>query len=551
MAERTSLRYRRMLTMATIAAGLLSITACSTPTGSDEIEVELTDRAPSATESVSEITWNLSDGEPATLDPRDSATYSSATVVANLCDPLLAIDEDYTLHANLVSFEAPDPLTLVYTIEAKATFWDGRPVTADDIVYSLDRAADPAAITAFLFANVADVEKTDDATVTVRFAQPDAMFNAQMATFAGAVVERSFAETAGASFGTAAGGIMCSGPYTLDQWRPGSDITIERNPDYWNTELPLLVERAKFTFITDSTAASQALSTGEIDGAYRIDPSAVPTLGAASNGQLFFGPSMESLQLYVARADGPLADVALRDALQKAIDREALAMTVYSGAAAPLYATVTPRTWPTAQHELYQDAYDKWAAARTFDPEAAKKLVEGSGYGGETLVLGVPAGQATLSRVAQLVQQQAEAVGVQIEIKDLQPLDYATASYDTVTRERFGLDLLLGESFNATAEPLEPLGFTLTEGAPYNYTQIADPELATLLERARAAVDPEDRARLVIEAQEIGEATSAAIPLLSLHTTTFLNSRLGGAITSFAYMSMPSVAYLGGTGGGE
>src|SRR5690349_8525050 len=104
MAERTSLRYRRVLTMATIAAGLLSITACSTPTGSNEIEVDLTDRAPSAAESVSEITWNLSDGEPATLDPRDSATYSSATVVANLCDPLLAIDEDYTLHANLVSF---------------------------------------------------------------------------------------------------------------------------------------------------------------------------------------------------------------------------------------------------------------------------------------------------------------------------------------------------------------------------------------------------------------------------------------------------------------
>jgi len=533
---------------ASLAAGLLSVTACSTSTGPAEIEVELTDRAPSAAEAVPEITWNLPDGEPTTLDPRDSATYSGATVVANLCDPLLAIDEDYTLHSNLVSFEAPDPLTLVYTIEAEATFWDGQPVTADDIVYSLDRAADPAAITSFLFASVADVEKTDDVTVTVRFAQPDAMFNAQMATFAGAVVERSFAETAGASFGTAAGGIMCSGPYMLDEWRSGSDITIERNPDYWNEDLPLLVDRAKFTFITDSTAATQALSTGEIDGAYRIDPSAVPTLSTASNGQLYFGPSMESLQLYVARADGPLADVALRDALQKAIDRQALATTVYSGAAAPLYATVTPRTWPTAQRELYQKAYDKWADARAFDPKAAKKLVAGSGYAGETLVLGVPAGQATISRVAQLVQQQAEAVGIQIEIKDLQPLDYATAAYDAVVRERFGLDLMLSESFNATAEPLEPLGFTLTEGAPYNYTQIADPELTSLLDQARAAVDPEDRARLVIEAQEIGEVTSAAIPLLSLHTTTFLNNRLGGAITSFAYMSMPSVAYLGGTG---
>ncbi|WP_341996667.1 ABC transporter substrate-binding protein [Microbacterium sp. LWH7-1.2] len=490
--------------------------------------------------------WNLPEGEPPTLDPKDAATYSGATVVSNLCDPLLAIDEDYNLRPNLVSFAAPDPLTLIYTLEPEATFWNGSPVTVDDIVFSLTRAADPASITSFLFANVANIEATTEREVRVTFSRPDVMFNAEMATFAGSVVEREYAETVGSAFGTPTGGIMCSGPYSLASWEPGDSIVLERNPAYWNKEIPSLVERAKFTFVTDSTASTQALSTGEIDGSYQIDPSAIPVLKDASAGSLVFGPSMESLQLYVARPDGPLAEVDLRRALQQSIDRAALAATVYNGAAEPLYTVLTPRTWPNAQRETYSGAYAKWAEQRQYDPDRAQSLVDESSYSGDPLVLGIPAGQATISSVAQLLQQQSKAVGININIKDIQPLDYATAAYDEPTRTRLGLDLMIGTSFNAAAEPLEPLGFTLSEGAPYNYTNFSDASVSALLEEARGTLDADRRAELIVEAQDIAEDSSATVPLLSLSTTTFVNSRLGGAITSFAYMSMPAIAYLGG-----
>jgi peptide/nickel transport system substrate-binding protein len=339
---------------------------------------------------------------------------------------------------------------------------------------------------------------------------------------------------------------MCSGPYSLASWEPGDSIVLERNPAYWNKEIPSLVERAKFTFVTDSTASTQALSTGEIDGSYQIDPSAIPALRDASEGSLIFGPSMESLQLYVARPDGPLADLDLRRALQQSIDRAALASTVYNGAAEPLYTALTPRTWPNAQRETYSAAYAEWAEQRQYDPASAQSLVDGSSYGGDSLVLGIPAGQATISRVAQLLQQQSKAVGITVDIKEIQPLDYATAAYDEPTRTRLGLDLMIGTSFNAAAEPLEPLGFTLSEGAPYNYTNFSDASVSALLEEARGTLDADRRAELIVEAQDIAEDSSATVPLLSLSTTTFVNSRLGGAITSFAYMSMPAIAYLGG-----
>ncbi|MEV4686131.1 ABC transporter substrate-binding protein [Microbacterium sp. LWH3-1.2] len=445
-----------------------------------------------------------------------------------------------------MSFTAPDPLTLVYALEPEAAFWNGNPVTVDDIVFSLKRAADPASITSFLFANVAEIEATGERAVRVTFSRPDVMFNAEMATFAGSVVEREFAEAAGPAFGTPAGGIMCSGPYSLASWEPGDSIVLERNPAYWNSDVQSLVERAKFTFVTDSTASTQALSTGEIDGSYQIDPSAIPVLKDAAEGSLVFGPSMESLQLYVARPDGPLADVDLRRALQQSIDRAALAATVYNGAAEPLYTALTPRTWPNAQRETYSGAYARWEEERQYDPASAQSLVDGSTYSGDRIVLGIPAGQATISSVAQLLQQQSKAIGIDIEIKDVQSLDYATAAYDEQARTRLGVDLTIGTSFNAAAEPLEPLGFTLSEGAPYNYTNFSDATVSALLEEARGTLDPDRRAELIVEAQDIAEESSATIPLLSLSTTTFVNSRLGGAITSFAYMSMPTIAYLGG-----
>lgn len=524
---------------------LVTVTGCTPSTTSTSAEVQVIDRMPPGGGSVENVVWNLPEGEPTTLDPRNAATYSGATVVANLCDPLLAIDEEYNLRSNLVSYSNPDPLTVIYSLEADATFWNGQPVTAEDIVFSLQRASDPASVTSFLFANVKEIEATGDREVTVTFTRPDAMFNAEMATFAGSVVEKSFAESAGEAFGTPSGGIMCSGPYSLAAWEPGDSITVEKMDSYWNEDVSGLVESAEFVFVTDTTAATQALTTGEIDGSYQIDPAAIPLLKDSTEGTLVFGPSMESIQLYVARPDGPLADIGLRSALQQSIDRSALAESAYNGAAQPLYTALTPRTWPNDQREIFAAAYAEWEKARAFDLDAAKELVQASSYDGETLVVGIPAGHATISKVAQLVQQQAKTVGIAIDIKDVQPLDFVTASYDEATRNRLGVDLMVSTSYNAAAEPLEPMGFTLTPGAPYNYTGFDDATVVRLLDEARSSADPNERAELIVEAQDIAERESTTIPLVSLYTTTFVNDRLGGAVTSFAYMSMPSIGYLG------
>ncbi|MEU1519135.1 hypothetical protein ABZ490_44570 [Streptomyces sp. NPDC005811] len=122
-------------------------------------------------------------------------------------------------------------------------------------------------------------------------------------------------------------------------------------------------------------------------------------------------------------------------------------------------------------------------------------------------------------------------------------LAFQQASYDASKRK--GIDLLFTSSFNSVSDPLEPALFSYLKGQPYNYTDYDDTETAKLLERATRTFDGTERAKIVIEAQRRWEAENLNIPLVAANTVTFLNKRLAGVVTSFAYWSMPKMAFIG------
>ncbi|MDP4502546.1 ABC transporter substrate-binding protein [Nonomuraea turcica] len=533
-----------------VALVLLSLGACSadpesTSGGANETtSAELVSSLPAAKGEVEQITWNLS-GEPDTLFPSNAATYGGGQVVGNLCDALLKTDAEFGLTPQLATYEQVDPRTLVYKIRDGVKFWNGDPLTAEDVAYSMNRAKDPSSIVSFIYQNVESIKAAGD-KVTVKFSTPDALFNNEMASIAGMVIQKAHAERAGKNLGTPGGGVMCSGPFKLESWRSGDSIALSRNDSYWNPERRALAKSVKFTFVSDSTALTQALNAGEIDGAYEISPSAVPALRSSKAGRLVFGPSMQSTGMAVARPDGPLDNIKLRQALQTIIDREALAKVVFNGAATPTYTSLSTTTWPNDQKQIYQAAYQPFVKERSFDIAKAKALVTQSGYQGQELVLAIKGGDDSGSRTAQLVQQQAKQAGINIKINPLTPLAFDQAAYDATKRE--GIDLLLSSSFNVAQDPLEPMGFNLLPGQPYNYTDYDNAEVTKLLTEARQTFDPVKRAKLIIAVQEISEPDSALIPLIENSTITFLNHRLTGAITSFAYWSMPQMAFIGTAG---
>lgn len=529
-----------------LALAASTLTACSGGSSGGQKPVSADDLIPSlpaAKGDVDRITWNLTGGEPETLDPANAATPQSGQVVRNLCDSLLTLDAKYNLKPNLASYDQQSPTKLVLTIRPDTTFWDGSTVTAEDVAFSLRRAADPSKVTSYLFANVDSIKATAADKVTVTFKQPDEMFTSELANMV--VLKKTFAEKAGSKLGTPAGGLMCSGPFKLDKWTSGDSITMSRNDAYWNRERRPFAKSVRFTFVTDATSLAQSLNAGEIDGAYELSASSVPALQKSKKGRLVFGLSPQSMNIYVARPDGVMADGKLRAALQRMIDREALAKAVYHEAATPLYTMTPPATWPNAQRAAYEKAYKAFETARSYDMDAAKKLVKSSSYKGQQIVLAIAAGDDTQSRTAQLLQQQGREAGLTIKIQSMQPLVYAQAGYDASKRK--GVDLMLSSNFSATPDPLETIGFTFLPKQTYNYVNYDDPQATKLFDEARSTFDGAQRAEKIVEMQALYEKADAVIPLVSTNTTTFLNDRLTGAITSFAYWSMPQMAYVGAT----
>jgi peptide/nickel transport system substrate-binding protein len=504
--------------------------------------------------NLSSLTWDLPYGEPNTIDPPNTAFYNSSLIAANLCDPLLRLNPNYSISPNLASYRQPNPLTLVFNIRSGVKFWDGTPVTSADAVWSLQHSASPSTAVSFLYGNVKSITATGPLQVTVKFKRPDSLFLFEMSSFSGMVQEKRFAEHAGSKLGTAAGKIMCSGPYELTSWTPGTGMTLTANPHYWNPAARAHAHTVHIEFDTNSTSIAQALIAGQLDGAYEISPATIPRLRTASSGKLIFGaPSQLYLTLSVARPTGVLANLDVRKALFMTVNRQALAKAAYYGAAIPNYTQMNIGSWqngawPPAAQKIWSTAYagfeqqeKSWGTPAAF--AAAKKLAAAGGYHGQPIVLATLAGDATLAQVAGLIQGWGREAGLNVQIKPMQPLAYDNASYSA--KYRAGLDLLLGVTFNVAPNPLEPMGLTFTPGNPYNYTNYTNSKVVADINAARATSNLVEQARLMTNAQAIYERAYNGMTLVQFDEIMFLKKGLGGATTSFAYMNEPSLALIG------
>src|SRR5215472_8341064 len=504
--------------------------------------------------NLTSLTWDLPYGEPNTIHPPNTAFYNSALIAANVCDPLLRLNPNYSISPNVATYQQPNPLTLVFNLRRGVKFWDGSPMTSADVVWSLQHSASPATAVAFLYANVKSISATGPLQVTVTFKKPDSLFLFEMATFVGMVQEKRFAGHAGSKLGSAAGKIMCSGPYELTSWAPGTGMTLTANPHYWDPAGRAHAHTIHIEFDTDSTSIAQALIAGQLDGAYEISPATIPRLQSASSGKLIFGtPSQLYLTLSVARPTGPLASADIRKALFMTINRAALANAAYHGAAIPNWTQMNVGSWkngswPAAAQKIFATAYTgferqekSWGTPAAF--AAAKKLAAKAGYHGQPIVLATLAGDATLAQVAGLIQGWAREAGLNVQIKPLQPLAYSNASYNA--KYRVGLDLLLGTTFNNAPSPLEPTGLAYSPGNPYNYTNYNNPTVTADIAAAHATVNLVQQARLLTAAQAIYEPVYNTQTLVQFDEIMFLRKGLGGATSSFAYMNEPSLAVIG------
>jgi peptide/nickel transport system substrate-binding protein len=369
-----------------------------------------------------------------------------------------------------------------------------------------------------------------------------------MATPAGGIGPEAYVKAKGKNYGTPAAGPVGTGPFKFSGWNQGANIALDRNDAYWDSAHMPMTKAIQFSFIPEESTMTTGLLSGEIDGAYHTPYSGINQLKSSSAGKLYLGKSMLFTVIYISTTTGPMADINIRRALLMAVDRKALAQTVYNGAATPL---------PNTQIPLAQWGYARPQAAAAYarlpqpkvDVAAAKKLAAKGDTSG-TVVIATRASFQRYINIASIIQDAGKKIGLDIQIKAINPNDYGDLFFSSDARK--GIDLFVSENYADIPEPLETLYDTVTPqpanaAVSYNYNNYDNPTVTKALDQAIGESDENKRAALIIKAQSVLAEQPANLPLVSPAVPLFMSSRVTGAPASFCYLYYPWARDIGAT----
>ncbi|MBB5867394.1 peptide/nickel transport system substrate-binding protein [Allocatelliglobosispora scoriae] len=500
-----------------------------------------------ATGDVASVTWYGGYRPVITLDPVGIADYPEETAIPNMCEPLVRVAPDYSLQPGLAAkFGYADDTHYVITVRQGVTFWDGTPMTAEDVAFSLRRNLDPRIASNYSgsFSAVEKIEATAADTVTVTLKQRSVAFTSALATLAGAVVAKAFAEKAGPGFGTPPVGVMCTGPFQFVSYDGAASLVMKKNPGYWDPAKAARAQNWTFVYPADPSALANGLASGGIDGALTLPSNVAASVQKSSAGTLYVGAEGSTpinVDLLFTSSTGHAGNADVRAGLSMALDRAGIAKAVFAGTADPLYKVAGPGTWGTAA-AAYQPAYR--AATAAPDLAKAKSLISGSGIGSTPLRFAFPAGDAESSQIATVVQQEAAGIGLTITLLGLPNQQYGALFVDPAARSAY--DLILTKNYVELPEPL--LLDQLLGGATgnMNFSGYRDAAVEDSIAKADRTADPVERARLVLEIEAKLAAALPAIPIVAPRALVFENKRLTGSTLTFSYMSSPWAAAVGG-----
>ncbi|MEU2237244.1 ABC transporter substrate-binding protein [Streptomyces vietnamensis] len=543
-------RGRRGRIAVTTAAltSLAVLAACSGPpkaNGAGGSAVKLSASTPPARGEIDSFTWAVY-AEPPTLDYTVAFDYPQNTILSNVCESLMRWTPGLTLQPGLARKASnPDPTTWVYDLRAGVRFHDGKVMTADDVVYSLGRQRDPnnAAAWAQTFQNVASIRKTGPLQVTVKLKKSDSQFPQYMATAAGVVASRAGVKAAGKDYGTT-GDLACTGPFKLGKWSKGQSIELERFDGYWGTKAK--AKKAVFRILTDPSARTNAMLSGEIDGGYLIPTESYDRLENSGVGKLYFGEGLSTVNIDITNMHGPLGDLRVRKALSLALDRSGFVQAGLGGAGTVTTSLTTRAAWAGASERTRQAAFGALPPAAQ-DIEKAKALIKEAGATGKSLTVATSSIGQDVSLLATAIQAAGTRIGLKINLRTIAPNAFTALFTDPKARE--GIDMFPLTYYQSITDPLDLLQNFKT-GAYMNFADYSDKGYDALVDQATDVYEPDQRLKMEAELQQRAAEQLPWIPVAEWPTAVFLNKRITGAPTTIAYMYYPWAAEVGAADAG-
>ncbi|GAA1781005.1 ABC transporter substrate-binding protein [Leucobacter iarius] len=511
----------------------------------DDSKLEQT--TPAAKSDIDKVTWNSTYGELATLDPVKAFNYPENTIIANLCESLFQMQPDFSIKPNLAKSSKVSDGGKTYTFELRddVKFWDGSPMTTEDVLFSLKRHLDPneGSYLASSFDKVTSIEKTGDHEITLKLKEPNTILDEDLSTNLGAVVQEKQRKAAGANYGNPDTGIMCTGPmsYTPGDWKQGQSITLKRFDGYWNADKKAKAKEVEIGFVVDPTAIATGLKSGDIQGSYDVPLPALGELSGSTTGSLIYGQGMQIMAI-ISTGNGTFGDPAVRRALTRATDRQAIADTVYEGTATPSRSIVPQGPWN--RYPGVAKLRDEKLPDLSYDIEAAKKELKDAKVDlTKPIKIAYPSERSFYADILNEMANGAKKLGL-----TLQPTGVPSAQFGAFfsdPKARAGYDGFVTTNYLSSPSPLNHLENVAYTGSQQNYSGFSDPAVDQAIDKAKAETDPEKRAELTVDAEALVMQQQPWVPIDDLAVRMYLNKKVTGAPASFVYLYYPWAADLG------
>jgi len=449
--------------------------------------------------------------DPESLDPAEAESSPAAMVMIHAMEGLFDMTPDGEIVPHLArDYEvSEDGLEYEIYLREGIEFHDGAYFDAEAVEYNLERLQDEAAPFAFLIDEVTEVEVVDDYTVRLHTDEPFAPLMAHLSHDFLSMVSPEAVEEYGDDFSVNPVG---TGPFEFVEWTRGEEVVMERNEDYWDDKAYL--DSITFSIAPEDSTRVVMVETGEADAAMFVPPREMERLQDVPEVNIVQETSLRTIYAGMNTRQEPFDDVRVRQAVNYAVDNEAIVEQVMDGAGSPSDAPISPDIFGYEGQEPYE-----------YDPDRARELLEEAGYeDGFSTTFHHPEGRYMMdTTVAQAIQSQLADVGIDAELETMEWATYLEFLDEAPEDAEHEMYLLGWGSVTGDADYGLYALFHSSEWAPYgsDYSYLGDDRVDELLEEARINPAPEDREGVYAEAIEI---IWEEAPWLFLHSEVQINA---------------------------
>jgi peptide/nickel transport system substrate-binding protein len=433
--------------------------------------------------------------EPDTLDPAGQTTTTVANIVDYAVETLVEIDKDGNIQPGLAESyeESKDGRTITFKLREGVTFHDGTPFNAEAAKASLDRMLDPKVTVPIRapYESIEEVVAVDETTLELRLSSPfPALVDALSWTTSGILSPGSF-DKSGNKY-TKIVTPVGTGPYRFEDYRKGDSVSFTRFDDYWG-EKPTY-KSVTMSIVPEAATRESQLLAGQAD---MIILPPVPDLESLQNNQdveVILAPSDRTIFVAMNNKDPVFKDVRVRQALNYAVDKDALIENVLFGAADELDAPMDPALTGYCKVGSYD-----------YNPEKARSLLQQAGAENLNITFGAPTGRYLQDiQAAEAIAGGLKEVGVTAEIETMDWATYSSAVAEPANKQNWNMHLLgwapsfldatmQMDQFQTSFHPPDGLGTSF-------YT---NHKVDSLIARADRELDNDKREQLYCQASKI------------------------------------------------